>query len=92
LPITTTTSPDDALALIAMYSIFELCCDKNSRSMRFLYGVMFSDKRFLSNSIRSLLADKQINIYAERKYMSYVSSNPFISKEATVDVVSTINS
>lgn len=47
--------------MIAMYSIFELSFGKNARSMRLLYCIMFSDKRFPSNGIRSLLAAIKVN-------------------------------
>jgi hypothetical protein len=67
IPITSTVSPDDALALlIGMYSIFELCFNKNSRTIRFLYSFLHGDKRFLSNSIRIFIKDNNIDIYAEK--------------------------
>ena len=53
---------------------------------------MFSDKRFLSNSIRSLVAEKNINVYAEQKHKSFVNIPPFINKEATIGPDSAINS
>ncbi|CAF1542079.1 unnamed protein product, partial [Adineta steineri] len=54
-PIVSSTSPDDGLALIlAMYAAFELNFNKNSRTIRLLYAIVFGDKRFISNSIRNL--------------------------------------
>jgi hypothetical protein len=67
IPITSTASPDDALALaIAMYTIFELSFNKNSRTIRFLYACLHGDKRFLSNSIHSFLREKNIEINPEQ--------------------------
>ena len=79
-PILSTSSPDDALGLlIAMYSIFELSFDKKSRTIRFLYCVLHGDKQFLSNSIRVLIKEKNIDIYRERLQLpsiwSYSVSN-----------------
>ncbi|CAF1685382.1 unnamed protein product, partial [Adineta ricciae] len=66
-PILSTTSPDDALGLlIGMYSVFELSFDKKSRTIRFLYCVLHGDKQFLSNSIRVLIKEKNIEIHRER--------------------------
>lgn len=63
LPITTTTSTDDALALlISMYTIFELNFPKNSRTVRLLYSLLHGDKRFLTNTIRLFLKEKQIDV------------------------------
>ncbi len=65
--ITSTTSPDDALALvIAMYTIFELSFSKTSRAIRFLYACLHGDKRFLSNSVRLLIKEKNIEINPEQ--------------------------
>ena len=58
-PIVSSTSPDDGLELLlSMYAVFELNFNKNSRTIRLLYGIVFNDKRFLSNTIRSLLHEK----------------------------------
>ena len=66
-PIVSSTSPDDGLELLlAMYAVFELNFNKNSRTIRLLYGIVFNDKRFLSNTIRSLLHEKQIYISLEQ--------------------------
>ncbi|CAF2628893.1 unnamed protein product [Rotaria sp. Silwood2] len=66
IPIVSTTSPDDAVALlIAMYSIFELNFNRNSRAIRFLYSILHSDKRFLSNAMRLLIKEKDISICKE---------------------------
>ena len=63
LPVTATTSSDDALALlISMYTIFELSFPKNNRTMRLLYSVLHAEKRFLTNTIRLFLQEKQIDI------------------------------
>ena len=64
LPITTTTSPDDALALlISMYTIFELNFPKNNRTMRLLYSILHADKRFLPNTVRAFIREKQIDFF-----------------------------
>lgn len=63
LPITATTSSDDALALlISMYTIFELNFPKNSRTVRLLYSMFHEEKRFLTNTIRLFLKEKKIEI------------------------------
>ncbi|CAF1468905.1 unnamed protein product, partial [Adineta steineri] len=52
-PIVSSTSPDDGLALLlAMYAVFKLNFNKNNRTIRLLYAIVFGDKRFISNSIR----------------------------------------
>ena len=64
--ILSTNSPDDAVALtLAMFSIFELAFEKNGRVLRFLYAILFGDKRYLSNATRNLMREKSINMYAE---------------------------
>lgn len=64
LPITATTSPDDALALlISMYTIFELNFPKHNRTMRLLYSLLHSDKRFLPNIVRAFIREKQIDFF-----------------------------
>ena len=76
LPIVATTSLDDALALlIAMYTIFELNFPKNSRTIRLLYSVLHCDRRFLSNTIRLFIKEKQINIDDEPYRTQSVISN-----------------
>lgn len=74
-PIVSTSSPDDALGLlIAMYSIFELSFDKKSRTIRFLYCVLYGCKQFLSNTIRVLIKEKNIDIHCERLQLPSISS------------------
>ncbi|CAF3367851.1 unnamed protein product [Rotaria sp. Silwood2] len=74
-PILSTNSPDDAIGLlISMYSIFELSFDKKSRTIRFLYCVLYGEKQFLSNSIRLLIKEENINIHRERLQLSSISS------------------
>lgn len=73
--ITTTHSPDDALALaLSMFSIFELSFEKNGRVLRFLYAILFGEKRYLSNITRNLVREKSINIYEEMNYASATKS------------------
>ncbi len=73
--ITSTVSPDDALALvIGMYSIFELCFNKNSRTVRLLYACLHSDKRFLSNSMRIFIKENDIDIYEEKAKQKLATS------------------
>jgi hypothetical protein len=75
IPITSTASPDDALALlIAMYTIFELSFNKNSRTVRLLYSCLHGDKRFLSNSIRVFIKGKQIDIYSEQNHQPSITN------------------
>ena len=82
LSIVSTASPDDVLALLlAYYVVFELNFPKNGRAIRFLYAIVFGDTRFLSNKMRSLIKEKDIEIYAEtnRKtfdYTNLVSNSP----------------
>lgn len=84
-PILSTTSPDDAVALlIAMYSIFELSFDKKSRTIRFLYCVLHGDKQFLSNSIRVLIKEKSIHIHQERLQQTSASSDSISSNESAL--------
>ncbi|CAF3005309.1 unnamed protein product [Rotaria sp. Silwood2] len=76
IPIVSTTSPDDALGLlIAMYNIFELNFNKNSRAIRFLYSILHGDKRFLSNGMRLLIKDKGIDIFNKTSQQHATSSN-----------------
>jgi len=83
--IVSTNSPDDALALlIGMYTIFELSFNKKSRTIRFLFSVLHSDKRFLSNSIRIFIKENNIDIYSEQQQPSLTSSNPVSNISATV--------
>ena len=64
VPIVSTTSFDDALALlIAMYAIFELNFNKNSRTVRLICAIAFGYKRFLHNTIRNFIQEKGIDIY-----------------------------
>ncbi|CAF4239618.1 unnamed protein product, partial [Adineta steineri] len=66
-PIVSSTSPDDGLALLlAMYAVFELNFNKNNRTIRLLYAIVFGDKRFISNSIRNLVKEKNIDISFEQ--------------------------
>lgn len=89
--ILSTNSPDDALALlIAMYTIFELSFDKKSRTIRFLYSVLHGEKQFLSNSIRHLINEKNIDIdrkpaKASSTYFNTLSSNSTTSTTTTID-------
>lgn len=65
--IVSTTSPDDGLALVlAMYVVFELNFPKNGRAVRFLYSILFGDTRYLSNKMRSLIKEKNIDINTEQ--------------------------
>ncbi|CAF3427803.1 unnamed protein product [Rotaria socialis] len=90
IPIVSTTSPDDALALLlAMYAIFELNFHKNSRSIRLLYAIVFADKRFLSNTIRDVIQEKQIDIYSElnRQQLTEINSitNNLVTESSTTE-------
>ena len=66
VPITTTTSPDDAVALLlSMYTLFELNFPKNGRTIRLLYSVLHSDKQYLTNTIRSFMRENEIHMVDE---------------------------
>ncbi|CAF3955311.1 unnamed protein product, partial [Rotaria magnacalcarata] len=79
--VVSTTSPDDALGLlIAMYNIFELNFSKNSRAIRFLYSIVHNDKRFLSNAMRLLIKENNIEIMNETNRPQAASSNSLCSK------------
>lgn len=74
--IVSTTSPDDALGLlIAMYNVFELNFNKHSRAIRFLYSIFHNDKRFLSNAMRLLIKEKNIDVFNEQNQQQAVSLN-----------------
>ncbi|CAF1426972.1 unnamed protein product, partial [Rotaria sordida] len=75
LSIVSATSPDDALALLlAMYVVFELNFPKNGRAIRFLYSIMLGDTRYLSNKMRTLIKEKNIEIYTEQNRKIYEST------------------
>ena len=71
-----------------MYTIFELSFDKKSRAIRFLYSVLHSDKQFLSNSIRILIKEKNIDIRREQRQLSSTSSNSVYDGSTTFTVES----
>ncbi|CAF1479016.1 unnamed protein product, partial [Rotaria sordida] len=76
LSIISTTSSDDGLALVlAMYVVFELNFLKNGRAILFLYAIMFGDTRYLSNKMRSLIKEKNIEIYTEQNRKICESTN-----------------
>ncbi|CAF1262294.1 unnamed protein product [Adineta ricciae] len=86
LPIVSTNSPDDALALlVSMYTIFELSFDKKSRTIRLLYSVLHGDKQFLSNSVRLLIKEKSINIHRERPQLPSTSPDSFRNNPTTIN-------
>ncbi|CAF1501583.1 unnamed protein product [Adineta ricciae] len=86
LPIVSTNSPDDAVALlISMYTIFELSFDKKSRTIRLLYCVLHGDKQFLSNSVRVLIKEKNINIQREPPQLPSMSCNSLRNNPITTD-------
>ncbi|CAF1141210.1 unnamed protein product [Adineta ricciae] len=77
--IVSTDSPDDAVALlIAMYTIFELSFDKKSRTVRLLYAALHAETRYLTNSVRVLIKDKNIDIYAEKQHHNQQQQNQTI--------------
>ncbi|CAF1480114.1 unnamed protein product, partial [Rotaria sordida] len=78
--IVSTTSPDYALGLlIAMYNIFELNFRKNSRVVRFLYCIFHNDKRFLSNAMRLLIKENNIEIMNETNQLQAAPSHSLYS-------------
>ncbi len=69
ISIVSTSSPDDAVALlVAMYTIFELSFDKKSRTIRLLYAVLHAETRYITNSVRILVKQKEINLHVEEQY------------------------
>ncbi|CAF1502699.1 unnamed protein product [Adineta ricciae] len=91
IPIVSSTSPDDGLALLlAMYAVFELNFNKNSRTIRLLYATVFGDKRFLSNSIRNLIKEKQIDIcFEQNRKISNLTSSVAANSAATATATTT---
>ncbi|CAF4247722.1 unnamed protein product, partial [Adineta steineri] len=84
--VVSTSSPDDALALlIAMYTIFELAFNKNSRSIRLLYSILYADPRFLPNTIRIFLKEKNIDVYHEEN-KKLTSSSTILSNNTTTSI------
>lgn len=78
--ITSTTSPDDALALlVAMYTIFELTFDRKSRSTRLIYAVLYGDKTYLPNSLRMYIREKNIEISIEKLQSSATNRSSLIN-------------
>jgi hypothetical protein len=60
-------SPHDALALlIAMYIIFELNFNENSRAIRLIYSFLDDDRHFLSKSIHIIIKEKYIAFYSKQ--------------------------
>ncbi|CAF4182585.1 unnamed protein product, partial [Rotaria sordida] len=77
-------SPDDAIALlIAMYTIFELTFDKKSRTIRLLYAALHAETRYLTNSVRILIKEKNIDIYVEEKHLQ--KQHQIIPNSASID-------
>ena len=69
-----------------MYTIFELNFPKNSRTIRLLYALVFSDKRFLTTSIRHFIQEKQIDISLEQNRnksnnVNSTTDNPTTTKD-----------
>lgn len=86
LPIVSTASPDDGLALLlAMYVVFELNFPKNGRAIRFLYAIVFGDTRYLSNKMRSLIKEKDIEIQTEQNRKSCENKTLASNNRSTVD-------
>ncbi|CAF3907275.1 unnamed protein product [Rotaria magnacalcarata] len=86
LLIVSTTSPDDGLALLlAIYLIFELNFSKNNRSIRFLYSIIFGDIRFISNKMRNLIKEKNIEISIEQNRKLLDNTNLFSNSHTTVN-------
>ncbi|CAF1077589.1 unnamed protein product [Adineta steineri] len=69
ISILSTTYVDDAFALlIAMYTIFGLTFDRKSRVVRLLYSVLHGETKYLTNSVRIFIKEKNIDIYAEQQH------------------------
>ncbi|CAF4352204.1 unnamed protein product, partial [Rotaria sp. Silwood2] len=92
IPIISTTSPDDALGLlIAMYSVFELNFNRNSRAIRFLYAILHNNKRFLSNTMHLLIKEKDIDIINEINRQQITSPNSISNNSTTLSTSSKIS-
>ncbi|CAF1362987.1 unnamed protein product [Adineta steineri] len=84
--VVSTSSPDDVVALlIAMYTIFELAFNKNSRSIRLLYSILYADPCFLPNTIRIFLKEKNIDVYDEEN-KKLTSSSTTLSNNITTSI------
>ncbi|CAF1523039.1 unnamed protein product, partial [Rotaria sordida] len=58
--------------------------DKKSRTIRFLYCVLHCDKQFLSNSIRVLIKEKNIDIHRERLQPTSISFSSISNNTTTL--------
>ncbi|CAF1690843.1 unnamed protein product [Adineta ricciae] len=68
ISIVSTDSVDDAVGLlIAMYTIFGLSFDKKSRAVRLLYSVLYDETRYLTNSVRILMKEKNIEVHSQQQ-------------------------
>ena len=68
-----------------MYVVFELNFPKNGRAMRFLYSIVFGDTRYLSNKMRSLIKEKDIEIYTEQNRKISENANLISNSRIAVD-------
>lgn len=58
-----------------MYTIFDLAFDKKSRTTRLLYSILHAETRCLTNSVRILIKEKNIDIYAEQQHQHQMTQN-----------------
>lgn len=58
-----------------MYTIFDLAFDKKSRTSRLLYSVLHAETRCLTNSVRILIKEKNIDIHSEQLYQHQIIRN-----------------
>lgn len=58
-----------------MYTIFDLAFDKKSRTSRLLYSILHAETRCLTNSVRFLIKEKNIDIFAEQQYQHQIIQN-----------------
>lgn len=89
VPVLFTNSPDDGLALlVAMYSIFELGFDRKSRTVRLLYSVLHAETRYLTNSVRILIREKNIDVNSEQLHRRQQQLLPPQSQQNSIPVAS----
>lgn len=67
-----------------MYTIFDLAFDKKSRTSRFIYSILHAETRYLTNSMRVFIKDKNIDIYAEQQFQNQSIQNALSDNSKTI--------
>ncbi|CAF1194308.1 unnamed protein product, partial [Didymodactylos carnosus] len=87
LVISSTSSLDEAIALlISMYNISEIKFDPRSRTVRLLYITLLNERKYISNSIRSLL--NELNYDSTREKMKSTTTSSAVLASSTKNVSS----